>query len=155
MREQFVAGGWVILQNCHLGLKFMEEIDSLIQSGGGLGVQIHEDFRLWITTQENPRFPLVLLQKTLKVTNEPPKVDFFGLFLRESKLGFTKLSQQLLLRSSWTKSSTQAGTRLSSLFATCTQLSSKGRSSDLLVGASLTSSTTLIWKPLSVSSRNT
>jgi len=24
MQESFVSGGWVVLQNCHLGLKFME-----------------------------------------------------------------------------------------------------------------------------------
>jgi len=33
---------------------------------------IHPEFRLWITCEANPKFPLSLLQKTLKVTNEPP-----------------------------------------------------------------------------------
>lgn len=69
-------GKWVILQNCHLGLKFMEEIETLIVEESPLvptGTQIHEDFRLWITCEQHPKFPLGLLQKTLKVTNEPPK----------------------------------------------------------------------------------
>lgn len=67
--KNFVSGGWVILQNCHLGLKFMEQIESLVTPEA----PIHEDFRLWITCEQHPRFPLGLLQRTLKVTNEPPK----------------------------------------------------------------------------------
>lgn len=34
---------------------------------------LHPDFRLWITCEPHPRFPLALLQKSIKVTNEPPK----------------------------------------------------------------------------------
>lgn len=28
----FINGGWVILQNCHLGLKFMEQIETLVKA---------------------------------------------------------------------------------------------------------------------------
>jgi dynein heavy chain len=31
-----------------------------------------EDYRLWITTEVHPRFPISLLQLSLKLTNEPP-----------------------------------------------------------------------------------
>lgn len=67
------TGGWIILQNCHLGLKYMEEIEANIINKEAPKFQLHEDFRLWITCEASPRFPLGLLQKTLKVTNEPPK----------------------------------------------------------------------------------
>jgi dynein heavy chain len=30
MKDGFLAGSWVILQNCHLGLGFMEEIEGLL-----------------------------------------------------------------------------------------------------------------------------
>jgi dynein heavy chain len=33
----------------------------------------HEDFRLWITCEKNDAFPLGLLQRAIKVTNEAPK----------------------------------------------------------------------------------
>lgn len=80
IEAQAAVGGWVILQNCHLGLKFMEEIENLIvPEGSPLGV-IHEDFRLWITCEQHPKFPLGLLQKTIKVTNEPPKGLKAGLY---------------------------------------------------------------------------
>ena len=68
------SGGWVILQNCQLGLKFMEEIEQQIVFWSNPENQKpHEDFRLWITCQPHSRFPLGLLQKVIKVTNEPPK----------------------------------------------------------------------------------
>lgn len=75
------TGGWVILQNCQLGLKFMEETEQLIISLNNPDTQKpHEDFRLWITCEPHNRFPLGLLQKVIKVTNEPPKGLKAGLY---------------------------------------------------------------------------
>ncbi|KAL4465245.1 hypothetical protein ABPG74_001959 [Tetrahymena malaccensis] len=84
----FEQGCWVILQNCHLGLKFMREVENLVSSIH----QIHEDFRLWITCEQNPKFPLGLLQKALKITNEPPK----GLKASLNKLFTSTITQEFI-----------------------------------------------------------
>ncbi|OXB70937.1 UNVERIFIED_CONTAM: hypothetical protein H355_004498 [Colinus virginianus] len=68
IRSGFLSGGWVVLQNCHLGLSFMAEIEDLL-----LKVQdIAKDFRLWITCESHDRFPIGLMQMAIKATNEPP-----------------------------------------------------------------------------------
>ena len=51
-------GSWVMLQNCHLGLKFMSEIEQTMIKID----EIHPDFQLWITSEPHPVFPIGLLQ---------------------------------------------------------------------------------------------
>jgi len=64
------AGKWVVLNNCHLSLEFMAEMEDILNPKEK---EVHEDFRLWITCEPNPEFPLGLLQMAVKVTTEPPK----------------------------------------------------------------------------------
>ncbi|KAJ1555489.1 Dynein heavy chain 8, axonemal, partial [Nowakowskiella sp. JEL0078] len=62
-------GGWALLQNCHLGLNFMDELLSLLTETE----VIHEKFRIWITTDVSSKFPINFLQSSIKFTYDPPQ----------------------------------------------------------------------------------
>jgi dynein heavy chain len=64
-----VNGSWVLLQNCHLGLEFMEGMEDLLAK---IKDNCNPEFRLFITADPTPAFPIGLLQLAIKVTNEPP-----------------------------------------------------------------------------------
>jgi len=56
---QFTAsGGWVLLQNCHLSLGYVGEVMHQVLDTE----TIHEDFRLWVTTEVHRKFPITFLQ---------------------------------------------------------------------------------------------
>ena len=65
-----ISGKWVVLNNCHLSLDFMGQMEEVLNPKDKV---VHPDFRLWITCQPDPAFPLGLLQMAIKVTTEPPK----------------------------------------------------------------------------------
>ena len=70
MTQAYTNGTWILLQNCHLSLEFCEEF--LLQLTENTD-RIHPDFRLWITTEVHPKFPIGLLQISIKYTAEPPQ----------------------------------------------------------------------------------
>jgi dynein heavy chain len=66
-------GSWVLLQNCHLGLDFIDSLEDIFLRLKLPESQCSTDFRLFITTETHPKFSIGLLQMSTKVTNEPPK----------------------------------------------------------------------------------
>jgi len=84
----FLTGGWVVLQNSHLGIGYMGELEEVLLKTP----EIEDDFRLWITCEITPRFPIGLLQIALKVTLEPPAGLKAGLYRTYT----TMVSQELL-----------------------------------------------------------
>ena len=53
--------------------------------------KIHESFRLWLTTEVHPKYPINLLQASIKYTFEPPQGVKAGL-----KRTYTNTSQENL-----------------------------------------------------------
>uniref|UniRef100_A0A182NRZ8 AAA+ ATPase domain-containing protein n=1 Tax=Anopheles dirus TaxID=7168 RepID=A0A182NRZ8_9DIPT len=80
-------GMWLMLQNGHLLISFIKTLEKIIDSIE----KPHPDFRLWITTDATPTFPIGILQKSLKVVTEPPN----GLKMN-LRATFFKLRQQTL-----------------------------------------------------------
>ncbi|XP_027024931.2 dynein axonemal heavy chain 10 isoform X2 [Tachysurus fulvidraco] len=61
-------GHWLMLQNCHLLVKWLKELEKSLERI----TKPHPDFRLWLTTDPIKDFPIGILQKSLKVVTEPP-----------------------------------------------------------------------------------
>ena len=80
-------GKWVMLQNCHLSIEFCEELIATITDTE----DVHEEFKLWITTEIHRQFPMSLLQLAIKYTNDPPQGIRSGL-----QRTYADLSQDML-----------------------------------------------------------
>jgi len=57
-----------LLQNTHLALDFLDELLQSVLTTE----KVHESFRLWLTTEVHPKYPINLLQASIKYTFEPP-----------------------------------------------------------------------------------
>lgn len=58
MSQFIVNGGWVLLQNCHLSMDYViEAMDQIVETE-----TIHDQFRLWVTTEVHAKFPITFLQ---------------------------------------------------------------------------------------------
>ncbi|CAF1153283.1 unnamed protein product [Adineta ricciae] len=68
MEQAISRGHWLMLQNCHLLVKWLIELEKHLDKMS----KPHPDFRLWLTTEPTPLFPIGILQRSLKVVTEPP-----------------------------------------------------------------------------------
>nr|AML30862.1 axonemal inner arm dynein heavy chain 6 [Marsilea vestita] len=71
IHESAKTGGWVFLANCHLMTKWLPQLEKVIQ--GLEKSNPHEMFRLWLSSAPNNNFPISILQRSVKMTAEPPK----------------------------------------------------------------------------------
>lgn len=85
----FLTGKWLVLNNCHLSVDFMAELEEILNPKDK---EVNPDFRLFITCEPNNEFPLGLLQMAIKVSIQPPK----GLQASLSRTFSTMINQDFL-----------------------------------------------------------
>ncbi|KAM4746443.1 dynein axonemal heavy chain 10 [Anableps anableps] len=81
-------GQWLMLQNCHLLVKWLKELEKALERI----TKPNPNFRLWITTNPIKDFPIGILQNSLKVVTEPPnglKLNMRGTYSKISHESLT------------------------------------------------------------------
>lgn len=66
-------GNWVLLQNCHLFKSWMPQLEGICERFKDTEGDIHDDFRLILTSMPVEYFPAAILQNGVKMTTEPPR----------------------------------------------------------------------------------
>lgn len=72
IEESIRLGNWVVLQNCHVAESWMGDLERLCMDPN-LEATAHKNYRLWITSYPSTKFPVAILQNSVKMTNEAPK----------------------------------------------------------------------------------
>ncbi|CAH2077132.1 unnamed protein product, partial [Iphiclides podalirius] len=67
LTQAMAEGGWVFLANCHLACEWLGALRGLDSPS------IHHRFRLWLSSMPDDKFPLSMLQRSIKMTTEPPQ----------------------------------------------------------------------------------
>ncbi|KAH3860157.1 hypothetical protein DPMN_023048 [Dreissena polymorpha] len=73
IKSAIVSGDWIFLQNCHLAASWMLSLEELVKDISEKPDTIHDEYRLFLSSMPTNKFPVSVLQNSVKVTNEPPK----------------------------------------------------------------------------------
>jgi len=65
------AGGWVVLENIHLMPRWCADLEKRLDEYAVEGS--HTDFRVFLTAEPAKGIPIGLLERSIKLTNEPPQ----------------------------------------------------------------------------------
>jgi dynein heavy chain len=87
-------GSWVILNNIHLMPKWLLELEKKLDS---FGDHSHDNFRLFLSSDPAKNIPIGILNRCIKLTNEPPgglKANLVRAFCFFSKESFEELDSK-------------------------------------------------------------
>ncbi|XP_074097467.1 dynein heavy chain at 16F [Cotesia typhae] len=73
IKDGCIKGHWIFLQNCHLATSWMPTLEKLVSEITDESVEVHRDFRLFLSSMPSDAFPISILENAVKITNEPPK----------------------------------------------------------------------------------
>jgi dynein heavy chain len=80
-------GTWTFLSNCHLSIALLPELESIMDAL--FKKSIKKSFRLFLSASPHPDFPISLLQRSLKIAQEPPrgiKANMARLYANQPKM---------------------------------------------------------------------
>lgn len=80
-------GEWTFLSNCHLSISLLPELESMMDQIFKT-IKLAPNFRLFLSASPHPEFPISLLQRSLKIAQEPPrgiKANMLRLYTNQSK----------------------------------------------------------------------
>jgi dynein heavy chain len=93
LTEGAEGGHWIFLANCHLSISLLPELESIIDHL--FKHEVNPEFRLILSANPHPNFSISLLQRSTKITQEPPKgIKANMLRLYGAKSEFTMVDQQ-------------------------------------------------------------
>lgn len=93
LTEGAEGGHWIFLANCHLSISLLPELESIIDHL--FKHEVNPDFRLILSANPHPNFSISLLQRSTKITQEPPKgIKANMLRIYGGKTEFTMVDQQ-------------------------------------------------------------
>ncbi|CAM9797290.1 unnamed protein product, partial [Chrysoparadoxa australica] len=73
LEKSISQGHWVMLQNCHLAKSWLPTLEQLVAGLSEPKATVHEAFRLFLSAMPVEYFPVGMLQRSVKVTDEPPR----------------------------------------------------------------------------------
>lgn len=71
IEEGIRDGHWIFLANCHLMVSWLDTLEQIVEEIPSK--KPHPNFRLWLSSNPHPKFPVSVLQRGIKITTEPPK----------------------------------------------------------------------------------